>query len=118
MTNNDLYCKIFVDAEIEESQLVEIIRNLMGGSSWRLRTIYLPCCEIDVCKNDIYDPAKRLDPNEGFLYYRYFLDVVPVGNVSRQDYTALVGQFIVRLREAGFKAVPACDFEEELPKPE
>jgi hypothetical protein len=132
MDETSLYCKMFVDTEIEKPQLKEIIRNLMAGTYrfgtivsthceidvvCRLGTIVSTHCEIDVEENDDFDAQKRLDPNDGFLYYRYYLDIDPVEGADRQEYVTAVAQLLMRLWQLGFKAVAACDFEDELPKP-
>ena len=70
---------------------------------------------IDVRRNDGFDIIRRNDP-DGFLYYRYYLDIDAVPGQQRVAQVALVEQILECLWEHGYAAVAACDFEDELPR--
>jgi hypothetical protein len=113
MTSASLYCKIYVDSESERSKLVESISTVcLGAPSGR--TVTSREMIIDVCRNEDFDPALRAGP-DGFIHFRYYLDVQPSSGVGEKDFIAAVGRFLDGFRVKGIHAVTAADFEAELP---
>ena len=113
----DLFCKIYLDTESSIDDVNRLILASIGGDSSRNSTITTSSCLIDIDENDQFDEVMRTDPVNGFLYCRYFLDIEPVEGVSRVRYVEVLSTLLKKLREKGCKAIPACDFEDELPPP-
>lgn len=111
--NHDLYCKLFVDVEVDRGALAEQIMSAVGGQV-DLDTVVTPGCEIAVNRNEAFEPEQRYDP-DGFLYFRYFLDVVALMGQPRDAQIELVSRLLEHFWSQGWRAVAACDFEEELP---
>lgn len=102
-------CKVFVDAEISENELVSLTAPVIfapdDGISLR----------VEVVRNEDYDSNRRRQFPDGFVYFRYTLDLFMSGaTVARQ--AAVVTRLLKRLWEWGFPAVAACAYEERLPK--
>lgn len=104
----DLYCTIFVDADFGSGPLRVIIEN---DSQYLLNIL-----DIYYNNNDDHHATFKLRPDDGFLYYRWFLDIEPKPNTSTEEYIAAVGNLLCVLWRAGCKAAAACDFEDELPR--
>lgn len=113
----DNYCKVYVDTHVPKSDLIRLIQSALAGNPEGRATIRTSSCVIDVEDNDDFSAEKQSDPANGFLYFRYYLDIEPVENVGRERYVAVLSVLLDNLREKGCKAVPACDFEDALPRP-
>ncbi|EDN67695.1 conserved hypothetical protein [Beggiatoa sp. PS] len=110
----DLYCKVYVNTKMSQEMLLDFIANNFNGYI-ELRTVYSPFFEADVFKNEDADPLKAIFPDDGFLYYPYYLEIEPVDNIEQASYIAFIARLLSALWKMGAKAVAACDFEEELP---
>lgn len=111
-----LYCKVFADTDMSEKQLVFLVWQISSGRPGALRTVSTPNYEADIIENDEFNPYKRSKGDDQFLFYRYYLDVVPTPDASRQDYVKAVSNLLDGLWRGGCKAVAACSFEDELPR--
>jgi len=108
-----LYCKLFIETTLNINELCELVANAVGGEIKPFDTIDSLYLDIDVILNDEYDEKLKHESN-GFLFYKYYLDIEPVEGTAYRDYVSQVKLLIGFLREKGFKAIPACDFEDEL----
>ncbi len=113
MTNLD--CKIYVDASISRSQLIETIAKLLDGLAEK-NTLRVPDFEIDVLENDEFDEFRRREFPDGFLYFHYIFEIYANTDRQIQDRAALVSKILEHLWSEGFPAVAACDYETELPE--
>jgi hypothetical protein len=112
LSDTELYCKIFVDFDGSRDALVRIAApaGARVGDGFSFESDEL---SVDVRRNEDFDAGRRDEP-EGFLHFRYYLDVDPVANVARMAYVRAVDQLLGRLWATGAPAVAACDFEDEL----
>lgn len=112
MHRNGLFCKIYVDTDRERSWLVKIIASHLEVKS-EGRTIESDRVGVDVSRNEDFDPTR---PNlaDDFVFFRYYLDVVPGPRVAHADYVVAVSSIMMLLLDNDCRAVAACDFEEEL----
>lgn len=112
MAENDLFCKIFIDADMQYEFLQEVINELISARFNIKNEIF----DLSLVKNDDFDALKRLDFPDGFLYSLFYLEVEPNGNIDSQRYIRSVSLLLESLWTKGFNAVAACDFEELLPR--
>ncbi|HLU11721.1 MAG TPA: hypothetical protein VK003_18750 [Oceanobacillus sp.] len=99
-------CKLFVEAEVSASDLISIVAYVLSKSPTR--------CEMEVLKNEEYDSKRRQLFPDGFLYFRYIIDLyMPDEPIKAQ--AKLVSQLLEYLWDSGFPAVAACAFEAQLP---
>ena len=106
------YCKVYVDDDRPRDAVVEAIRSASRGCLEGQATIRTDNYVVDVEDNEEYDQFKRSEPTDGFLYYRYYLDVERLRD--RSAYIQSLSSLLRAMRGAGFNLVPACDFEEQL----
>jgi hypothetical protein len=112
-----LYCKVFVDTDIAQEQLIAFLRtSICGISEIRIHTVANDDLDIYVDKNDDFDETKRSMGNDGFLFYRYALDIEPTKSTTQERFMGCVGILLEALWREGYKAAAACDFERKLPK--
>jgi hypothetical protein len=108
----NLYCKIFLDADASYDDLVAQLQQIIGGVR-EYHSLSTDLCTVDVRRNDDFDRSRKSGA-DGFLYYRYFLDVEPTQPIQRERYVSFIKNILSRLRDRGTKCVAACDFEDEL----
>ena len=102
-------CKVFIDADVSEQELISLTSPLLFAPGDDLRL------EVEVLKNADYDSNRRRTFPDGFIYFRYTLDLyMSDAPVSRK--AAIVKRLIAQLWSWGCPAVAACAFEDRLPK--
>ncbi len=111
----DLYCKLFIDTDTDRESLINVLKETVNGKNedWTIESKYTV---IDVKRNVAFDMCKRNELPDGFLYFRYFLDIEPKENTMQDDYISIISNMLQSLWDLGYKAVAACDFEEDLPR--
>jgi hypothetical protein len=112
----DLYCKIYIDTDLSEEELIKSI-EMTTGSSVSIRTIKTNLMEIDVVVNSDSDSNLKLD-EQGFVYYPYYLEIDPtrLGQISVEVYITSISSLLNFLWTVGQDAVPACGYEDMLPR--
>jgi hypothetical protein len=118
MASSDLYCKIFVDLTQEYKETENIVALLSQGQKAPFGTIHTIFAQIDIRRNDDYKTPIELrsgDPNDSFLYWKFFLDVEPNDETERTPYISGISNLLQAFWRKGINAIAACDFEDELP---
>lgn len=110
----NLYCKIFIDTDVSDEVVAKKVCSITSGEidQW---TVITDWSEIDIVENDDFDEMKRKEEPDGFLFYRYYIEMEPGANTLRQDYVMNISRLIESLWQEGWKIVAASDFEDELP---
>ncbi|AFZ11620.1 hypothetical protein Cri9333_0687 [Crinalium epipsammum PCC 9333] len=112
---DSLYCKLYVDCDVNRNELVGLIAKSTSGKIER-GSVSTPKGEIDVINNDDFDNNKRSKLPDGFLYYRFYLDIERTEGTERGLYIESISRLLEDFWLLSYKAVAACDFEEELPR--
>ncbi|GEM_PF-1152498 len=113
---DNLYCKIYVNTVLPKTILTQFIANACHGKV-TLRTISSMLFQIDVITNDEANPIMATSPEDGFIYYPYYLEIDPQDSaVEPALYITAIAKLLLSFWELGANAVAACDFEEELPR--
>ncbi len=73
--NNDLYCKVFIDTDMDYNSLFELIMDCVAGRQHAIGFIITDWCDISVRRNKEYKQEQYLIDSTDFLYWRYFLDI-------------------------------------------
>ena len=79
-----LYCKVYLDAEAEKGQLLDLVASITAGSI-KMRTVSSPVLQADLVANEDFDETKRCEGKDQFLFYRYYLDIEPEVACDPQD---------------------------------
>jgi hypothetical protein len=114
---DDLYCKLFIDADVGKEELEKLLISYLNGSRKdKFGGIDTDWCELDVRRNEFFHEDHRFTKgSDSFLYFRWFLDIEPVSGCDQERYIRGIGKLVLFLKEQGYRAVAVCDFEEELP---
>ncbi|MBQ6696480.1 MAG: hypothetical protein IJN16_07230 [Lachnospiraceae bacterium] len=108
-----LYCKVFIDAEMDYARLFDLIMNCVAGKKEGIDYIITDWCDISVQRNKEYKLEQYLKDSTDFLYWKYYLDIEPL-NVDETQYINNVANLLRYLKEYGMRVIIACDFEEEV----
>jgi hypothetical protein len=110
---NELECKIYVDAEGTKEELAKRLAPLLSAAV-QGTTLSVPCGEIDVQRNDEFDETQRLEFPDGFLNFRFLVEVY-TDDAGTPHCSHVVIQMLEYFWAQGFPAVAACDYEDDLP---
>jgi len=66
---------------------------------------------LELQENEDYDPEMTNDPEDAFLYFRFVLGVIPVGDVDVKGQLKLAKQLVEACHRAGARAEVVADFE-------
>lgn len=111
----DLFTKIFVDSDVDKVMLLDTVSNIVMGTISG-SSILTKQAEIFIFNNGDFDEEKRNQGNDGFLYYKYYLEIEPTEDVSDRNYVLEISNLLTKLWDADFKAIASCDFEDLLPR--
>ena len=111
----DLDCKMFVATDLDRSTLGQRIGTHFGGEV-KGKYVSAATMAIEIRENEDFAPDRCDDAENGFLFYRLCLEIEPAQGASRVEYVRDVGAILSLLRSEGWRALAACDFEDELPR--
>jgi len=110
---NDLNCKVYIDTSTERAELARQISALTGGAVERF-TVTAACAEMDVQLNEEFDEKRRAEFPDGFLYFRYVVEMYTSPGEEAQC-RHLVAKIVGYFWSNTIPCVAACDYEDELP---
>ncbi len=107
-------CKIFINAEVSHTELISLTAPALFVPQDHLSL------QVEVVENEDYDSNRCRQFPDGFIYFRYLLDLyVGDGGTSAtliERKAAVVSRLITQLWAWGFPAVAACAYEDRLPE--
>ena len=108
---DNLYCKVFIDADMDYDCLFSLIMDYVDGQKKAIDYIITDWCDISVRQNKEFNPEKySADPTD-FIYWRYLLDIDPL-NLDEDKYINKITELLGWLRGQCRGVVIACDFED------
>ncbi|MCM3042813.1 1,4-dihydroxy-6-naphthoate synthase [Paenibacillus motobuensis] len=111
----DLFTKIFVDSDVDKEMLLDTVLNIVMGTISG-SSILTKQAEIFIFNNGDFDEDKRNQGNDGFLYYKYYLEIEPTEDADNRNYVSEISNLLTKLWNAEFIAIASCDFEDLLPR--
>jgi hypothetical protein len=115
---NEFDCKIYVDTEQEPDEVAKLLAESLVGAVSNdpgTKTVQTRFGEVEIRKNKESDIVRARQFPEGFLYFRFTLELYPSMTTPREDRVSLAGTILKLLWSRGAPAVAACDYEHELP---
>jgi hypothetical protein len=110
---------VYVESRLTSDELASLLAGLLPGAGVDGsvgRTVRTRYGEIDIRKNKEADPRRARDFPDGFLHFRYVLEIYPLPTAPRHERTALASKILQHFWSEGMPAVAACDNERELPR--
>ena len=102
-------CKVFIDGDMSESELISLTAPVLFVAKDEVTL------NVDVLKNEDYDSNRRRQFPDGFIYFRYTLDLY-LNDAPIAKKAAIVTRLLKYLWEEDIPALAACAFEDRLPK--
>ena len=102
-------CKVFIDADVSENELIGLISPVLFMAEDKVTL------NVDVLKNEDYDSKRSRQFPDGFIYFRYTLDLY-LNDAPVKSKAAIVTRLLKQLWDWGYPAVAASAFEDRLPK--
>lgn len=103
---DELYCRIFVDTEMEEADILALIAETVSGVI-RHFVVQAPGMQIDVLQNDDYDPGEGRRRPDGHTHYRYYVDIFSdLDEVSHAAMQRHIAALVEAFRARHAPAVP------------
>ncbi len=110
----NLYCKIYLNIELEINALYLFLVNLVSGKTEPIRTIKTDWGELDLRKNSDFDSKQIEKDPDDFIVWQYYLDIEPRKDIDESQYIRKIAKLLNELNKNSIKAVASCDFEEIL----
>jgi hypothetical protein len=110
----DLFCRVYVDGAARVDELVTMLAAEFGGGAAG-REITAGGTVLEVRASEGYDPARRHDPLNGFLYFPYCVEVTALAGQDRAAHIAVTRRALEALWARNLTAVASCDYEQALP---
>lgn len=99
-------CTIFIDAEMGDHPLLSLITEVLFPPGSPPSPL-----EVVLIRNEDYDAKRRRLFPDGFVHFRYMLDLyLDESDIPR------VARLLNALWDEGIPAVAACAFEDQLPE--
>ena len=111
---DNLYCKIYLSSSLDIEDLYKCINCIVQGQMEPIRTVKTGWGEIDLRKNSDFDPQRLENTPDDFIFWKYYMDVVPKEGIEQIKYINQISRLIEELSIRNIKAVASCDFEDIL----
>jgi hypothetical protein len=111
----DVYCNLFVDSNLEQSHFANNLASVFNQAANKQGNFDTSFGNIYVIENDDYDELKKTDKEEGFLFYRYLLEVEPRLDLDINNAIEFVSKLLNYLWSLDYPATAACSYEDKLP---
>ena len=112
----DLSFLLLVDARVPYEHLINVILDLVPSAvRVKHRNLETPGNWIEVKENEDFDPERVDDPEEGFLFYRYQVEVTPKpGRLGVSNQVLFARELLMGLRLRRFKAEVCSTLEDQI----
>ena len=107
--NDELYCKIFIDALIDLDNLNRLITKFISGKPEFPYWTHNDYLDIEISNNSETDNQKKKNLDNGFLFYPFYLEVTGTEIISEETYKLHLKNLIDFLRNQGFKVIPVTN---------
>lgn len=111
----DYYCGLYVDASESEEVFAKGLANFLRLVTDKWNDIKSSEVSINILQNDDFDINERTDAENGFLFYRYKLEIEPNEELGQQNAVKFVSKILEYLWSKGYPATAACGYEDNLP---
>jgi hypothetical protein len=115
--SDDLDCKVYIADGAPRANLAAALAGALAGTvDGPLHdTVRTSDALLDIVANDEFDARRQRDFPDGFLYFRYAIEVYPRADAPHEVVRQLVARLLEYAWVRGIAAVAACDYEDELP---
>lgn len=102
------FCKIYLSCTKPLNVIEEDIKLIFGSNESKI--------DFYIDENDEYDVYKEKDFPDGFLFFKYTIDISFPDDFSKLDCVNYINKVLTMFWENEFPAIASYDFENELVK--
>jgi hypothetical protein len=112
-----MLCKIYVTGrdDLSEKELMSAIIEKVGHDRLTFDGFEKVGYSYSMRANDEYDKLQEKIFPDGFLYFKFIIEIEIDESIETENAAKEIGQLLVYLWSS-YSAVAACDFEELLPE--
>lgn len=114
IVRENLDCNLYIDTDAEINILLINIADLFS-SKLKRNSLVTDEGYITITENQQFNPINKKSPLDGFLFYRYILDVKPNPNLEKDNAISFVSKILEEFWANGFPAIANCEYESDLP---
>lgn len=107
-------CVIYCTGDINLEDLKLSIENLINGTKITSTYFKTTFYEISIHKNDEFDPSKQIHFPDGFLFFKFLIDIEFEPTVVLKDRAFEISKLLHWFWSSKMPAVASCDFEDLL----
>lgn len=111
----ELYCRVYTNTQLSIDDLSLTLAKYLGTTVQPSHCIDGKILDLDVSVNKEHDNNQLTDKRDGFLYYKFFVEIEPINGIKEEEYINAVGELLNFLWSNDIKAVASCQFESDLP---
>lgn len=108
-------CTIYCTGDISINELRNKLADLVGSDKIEMSFIEKEFYEISVRSNDEFDINRQINFPDGFLYFKFIIDVGFEANCEIDKCVYEISKIVEWLWQRGMPAVVSCDYENLLP---
>lgn len=112
---HNLYCKIYVHTNKSIDELPKEIEKQISIKSDQFHSFENQFITLEILANKEYDKNKCYEFPDGFLYFKYNLEIDCKITSKEIEYIEFISALMKFLWGLGMNLVASCDFEEFLP---
>ena len=112
----DRYCTLYVNDKLDLKRLIDSINGLIGSNIKAFDSIRSDDFAIVFTLNGGYNAILEKVFPDGFLFFKYRLEISFEDNVNISFCVEMVGKILVHLWKEGVTAIASADYEETLPE--
>lgn len=107
-------CDLYIDADEDLSTLLQNIAKLFNTNISK-NIVCVSEGEISLINNRNYHKIKKLNLEDGFLFYRYLLKAKPNKLFGEENAIKFISLILEYFWSNNCPAIAFCDYEENLP---
>jgi hypothetical protein len=116
---NELSCVVYVDTDLSLDKLATTLSSALSASASGplfAPTIRIGEGEVEVRGNSDSDPGRATQFPDGFLFFRYRVELCVPAKAATEEQIAAVSVMLNALWSQGIVAIAVCDYEDDLPQ--
>lgn len=108
------YCKLYIQTTNNIDWLMNFIEINMNLKKESPYSLYNDIINIDIEENEEYSQIECKEFPDGFLFFKFYLDINIQQNTDFKDYICLITKLLSILWNNNVSSVASCDFEDQL----
>jgi hypothetical protein len=113
---NSIDCIIYCTGSLSINELRKKTVDFVGADKIEISFIEKGFYDLSVHINEAFDKSKQVNFPDGFLYFKFIIEVGFYRSVETNIYVDIVSKLLKWIWGMGVPAVASCDYENLLPE--